>query len=242
MSERPLQDVLIDAPPRRGVPGWIWGCGGGCLLMMVLLIGFTVFTFNKLQKAMGPEAAWPVIQSVMPYDEPQPDGLTAYVIDPSAMVRTVGGWFGASEEDIADVPNMQVFGFLRERDSTNYLFSLWRDTSRPAPSFDTSENSLEFELQGKVVRAYIQRPSQEDVAGANVGIKDNSDALMLDMGPRSGGHLTLMVQGQGGAGTAADVVATLQHFDLWATLTGPLESEVLPSAPTAPSGGDEGGD
>lgn len=243
MSERPLQDVLSDAPPRRGVPGWIWGCGGGCLLLMVLVVGFTVFTFNQLQKAMGPDAAWPVIQSVMPYEEPHPEGLGAYVVDPSAMARKVGGWFGATEEDLAEVPNVQVFGFLREPENTNYLFTLWRDTSTPAPSIDGSGNSVEFELQGKTVRAYIQRPeaNQEDVAGANVGIRTNSDALMLDLGPRTGGHLTLMVQGQGGAASAADVVAVLQPFDLWKTLTGPLESEVNPAPPAPPADTDESG-
>ena len=241
MSERPLQDVLTDAPPRRGVPGWIWGCGGGCLILMVLLVGFTVFFFNKLQRELGPEAAWPVIQTVMPFEEPHPEELTAFVFDPAAMVRKVGGWFGASEEELSDMPDVKLFGFVRQPENTNYTFSLWRDGSDPAPGPGASEKSVEFELQGKTVRAHIFRPSEEDVGVDNMGIRVGSEVFMLDLGPRSDGHLTLMVQGPSGPGTAGDVVATLSPFDLWSTLTGPLKSEVSLSPPTAPADADDSG-
>ncbi|QDU83642.1 hypothetical protein Pla163_07410 [Planctomycetes bacterium Pla163] len=68
-------DVQLEdaAPPKRGVPIWVWGCGGGCLFMLVAAIVFTMWFGNKLMNMFGPEAAWPVIAEVMPYAE---DGAT----------------------------------------------------------------------------------------------------------------------------------------------------------------------
>jgi len=73
MNEQAVQDrwdvELEDAPPKSGVPKWVWGCGGGCLLMLVALIATTIFLGNLARKHFGPEAAWPVVAEVMPYGD-----------------------------------------------------------------------------------------------------------------------------------------------------------------------------
>jgi hypothetical protein len=73
---------LEDAPrPKRGVPLWIWGCGGGCLLTMALVIGCTGWAFSSVYKAIGPDKAWPLIAEVLPYGEEPPEGYEAVVFD-----------------------------------------------------------------------------------------------------------------------------------------------------------------
>lgn len=64
-------DVQLEdaAPAKRGVPIWVWGCGGGCLFMLVAAIVFTMWFGNKIMTMFGPEAAWPVIAEVMPYTD-----------------------------------------------------------------------------------------------------------------------------------------------------------------------------
>lgn len=68
---------LEDAPLKKsGVPGWVWGCGGGCMLTLLLVIGATWWFGSKLVKGFGPEAAWPQVAEIMPYGPPAPDGGT----------------------------------------------------------------------------------------------------------------------------------------------------------------------
>jgi hypothetical protein len=103
-------DVQLEdaAPPKRGVPIWVWGCGGGCLFMLVAAIVFTLWFFNKMAGVFGPEAAWPVIAEVMPYAE---DGATeeelvaarppGYIPGLFPLSR-VAGWFPSEEEEQVD--------------------------------------------------------------------------------------------------------------------------------------------
>jgi len=75
MNEQAVQDrwdvELEDAkPPKSGVPIWVWGCGGGCLLFLVIALVGTFWFAGKMVKMFGPEAAWPVVAEVMPYTDP----------------------------------------------------------------------------------------------------------------------------------------------------------------------------
>ena len=53
--------MATDMPAERGraFPIWIWGCGGGCLLTLVLVFGALFWIGNKVYSRIGPEAAWP---------------------------------------------------------------------------------------------------------------------------------------------------------------------------------------
>lgn len=60
---------LEDAPPKSGVPKWVWGCGGGCLLLLVVTLVGTIWFFNKILAEYGPEKTWPVVQEIMPFTD-----------------------------------------------------------------------------------------------------------------------------------------------------------------------------
>lgn len=69
---------LEDAPQKKSsVPGWVWGCGGGCLLVLLLVIGATWWIASKVQAMIDPENAWPEIAKLMPYGPLGPDGVQA---------------------------------------------------------------------------------------------------------------------------------------------------------------------
>lgn len=98
---------LEDAPVKSGVPVWVWGCGGGCLLLLVAAIGGTLWFGNKMVAMFGPDAAWPVIAEIMPYAEEglsaeelvaaRPAGYTPVLIP----LGQLAGMFG-SEEDAGE--------------------------------------------------------------------------------------------------------------------------------------------
>ena len=66
-----------DAPvKKRGclLPTWLWGCGGGCLLMIILSIGGGIYCVGKVKNAMDPDAQWAKLDKILPFDE-RPGGL-----------------------------------------------------------------------------------------------------------------------------------------------------------------------
>jgi len=60
--EQPADDDWAEttAPPpkKKGIPGWLMFCGGGCLIAMILGAIGTFFLVGEVKKAMDPEAQW----------------------------------------------------------------------------------------------------------------------------------------------------------------------------------------
>ena len=56
---------------KRGcfLPTWLWACGGGCLLALILTVGGGFYCVGQGLKAMDPEVQWPRMQKVLPFDE-----------------------------------------------------------------------------------------------------------------------------------------------------------------------------
>jgi len=59
-----------EAPVRKkAVPTWLWFCGGGCLLALIVAIAGGAWIFGEVKDALDPEKQWPKIQAILPYDE-----------------------------------------------------------------------------------------------------------------------------------------------------------------------------
>jgi len=77
-DEEPWGDDF-QVPARRtpGIPGWVWGCGGGCLFATVLAVVALFFAGGRLQEwaesHMDPAEQWPEVAQVLPVDEPPED-------------------------------------------------------------------------------------------------------------------------------------------------------------------------
>lgn len=58
---------------KGGIPMWVWGCGGGCLLLMVLgvvAVGMFAKVFvEEIEKAQDPEVQQAVVAQYMDFDE-----------------------------------------------------------------------------------------------------------------------------------------------------------------------------
>lgn len=63
-----------EAPVRKkSIPTWLWFCGGGCLLALVLAIAGGAWGVSLFKDAMDPEKQWPNVQAILPYDEQPPE-------------------------------------------------------------------------------------------------------------------------------------------------------------------------
>ena len=77
---------------KRGVPSWVfWGCGGGCLLAILAVVGMLAFGGSVLREAFDPEQAWDGVAKLLPHDERPADweaygtsrfGIGFYVLRP----------------------------------------------------------------------------------------------------------------------------------------------------------------
>ncbi|MAE27860.1 MAG: hypothetical protein QF724_10195 [Planctomycetota bacterium] len=67
-------EALASKPTKRRLPTWLWFCGGGCLLAILLVILGGIFVFNKIEEATDDETQWALLSEVLSYDE-RPDNL-----------------------------------------------------------------------------------------------------------------------------------------------------------------------
>lgn len=61
------------APPKKGIPGWVWGCGGGCALVLLVGVVLAFFGFRYARKFVDQDANWARIDEVLPVVE-RPEG------------------------------------------------------------------------------------------------------------------------------------------------------------------------
>ena len=60
-------------PTKKSIPTWVWFCGGGCLLAVLLAVVAIGFGFQFVKKAMDPEVQWQKLALILPYDERPPE-------------------------------------------------------------------------------------------------------------------------------------------------------------------------
>jgi hypothetical protein len=120
--------VPTQEPGGRAFPVWIWGCGGGCLVVLVLLMGAGFWLQSWAQKTFGPEAAWPIVQEVTPYGPEPPEGYLATIAGIGVLQEMLER-FGADTEAIEDLVIEQVVridrvidGDTGEYAATYYIF------------------------------------------------------------------------------------------------------------------------
>jgi len=77
MSESQWGDEGQNAPAKKKVPTWVWACGGGCLVALILGIIAVVFVVKfgtkMVQEGKDPELQWPKLAQVLPFDARPPE-------------------------------------------------------------------------------------------------------------------------------------------------------------------------
>ena len=68
MAETAWSEEVSGPPKKRGVPTWLWFCGGGCLLAVLFAIVAIGLVYRVVSKGMDPEAQKAAVAKILPYD------------------------------------------------------------------------------------------------------------------------------------------------------------------------------
>ena len=250
---------LEDAPPpKRGVPLWIWGCGGGCLLTLGGFILLTYLGFRSLYSAIGPEKAWPLLAEVLPYGDEPPEGYEAVVFDSELLADSrLVGWMleRAGPGAAGELPQEghRVFAvtetFEEKRGAgTGSRLHLWslpagQDPAETEPPvvFDEArflekqdEETLEVTLQGRTLtaRRYTAQGQTLPYAGEQA-----QEYLEVDLtGSRDRALLAKLISTGDQRADEEELERFLEPFDVWLEGGAPSTSETEPSPPEGEDG------
>jgi len=59
-------------PKKKRIPTWLWFCGGGCIVAVILAVVAAFFLFEYFKGWGSPEKQLPALAKVLPFDEPLP--------------------------------------------------------------------------------------------------------------------------------------------------------------------------
>ena len=74
MSEAEMYEQEEVAPKKKGLPTWLWFCGSGCLVMVILFVVGIGWVVKEAKKLADPELQWPKLAEVLPFEE-RPDNI-----------------------------------------------------------------------------------------------------------------------------------------------------------------------
>ena len=61
---------IESVPKRKGAfPPWLWFCGSGCLIVVLLLIGLLALGARFVKRGQDAERQWSKLEQVLPFDE-----------------------------------------------------------------------------------------------------------------------------------------------------------------------------
>jgi hypothetical protein len=72
MTDEDWGDIR-EAGSSKGIPFWVWGCGGGCLLFIVLIVAAGFWGYGFVKDAINPDIAWTNVEQLVDFDERHPD-------------------------------------------------------------------------------------------------------------------------------------------------------------------------
>jgi hypothetical protein len=165
VAETTWGEEAPSAPPTKSIPTWVWFCGAGCLVMLVIGIALLVFGMSFMKKAMDPETQWRALAEVLPYDERPPE------MTPKMGMNTLG----VKQVTLIDTRGYQIqiqeMGGAKAQEAREQLFE------KDPPEFPkemlgvfkfSNVRSSLAEVQGRKIHVVRMKPEFEGIAKSMV--------------------------------------------------------------------------
>lgn len=181
MTEQEWADVphAPDVPPkRRGLPGWLWFCGGGCLVALVLVLVGGYFVFEFFREASDPEIQWPKFEKFVEVGE-RPEGWRIFGLP------FVDG-FALEDPSSGTAITLWVFKESQKNDFEEVFSGGFEGGGLPVISEVENTELTEVVVQGRKMR--MVRFTQTNL----VDELDGARGAFLDITPDGGSRPQLM--------------------------------------------------
>ncbi len=207
MTETTWSEEVAEPPKKKGIPLWVWGCGGGCLLAVIAALAVGVFLFGWVQEAVDPAVVWPKIAEILPFDEQPPYTVFGWTVGAEIYVMVdepkefTGILFPVGELDEQEVAEMDQL-FKGEIEGGAFGVGEMKDTE-----------VLTIDVAGRSCRAVRYASS-----GLNIpGIPQNTEAenVLIDLSRDPQRFVLLVLVDPDGEVDQADIDAFLAPFDPW---------------------------
>ena len=190
------------AEKKSGVPKWVWfGCGGGCIVALLLAAVASFFFMTFIKDAQDPEKVWPLVAEALPFDE-RPEGWTV----------SGGGLMGTNQ--IVMIPEggegMAMLYTFPNSEGLNELFDPESMANNMVMLSIENAEAGEIEVQGRKARTLrFEAPAP--------GTDKAIPSLRIDLTGDGNVYVCLQVFKQGGTEPVADedVRRMLEPFDVW---------------------------
>jgi len=190
------------AEKKSGVPKWVWfGCGGGCLLALLLAAVASFFFMTFIRDAQDPEKVWPLVAEALPFDE-RPEGWTV----------SGGGMLGTNQIVMFPEGGKEM-AMLYTFPSSEGLDELFDPESMANNMVMLSIENAEFgeiEIQGRKARTLrFEAPAP--------GTDETRPSLRIDLTGDGSVYACLQVSNPPDRGPVSDedVQRMLEPFDVW---------------------------
>ncbi len=170
-------------PKQKRIPTWLWFCGGGCLLAVILTVVAAVFAFDYFKGWGNAEKQLPALAEALPFDEPLPPGTEFQMA-----IRFPFDWFVFTD----DRGFALVFIVVPPSKSSELRDTILNPEFKGGFMGNGNREELEeaiVQVQGREVKGlrYRQHGASDGQAGSGEG-----PGIVLDIGPESGGKMIVL--------------------------------------------------
>lgn len=183
MNDTTWGDETLPPKPKR-IPTWLYFCGGGCVLAVILAVVVAVFAFDYFKGWGSPEKQLPALAEALPFDEPLPPETEFQMA-----IRFPFDWFVFTDSrgfmlQFIVVPESKAAELRETILNPEFSGGFMGKGNR-----EDIEEAL-VRVQGREVRGlrYLQRGGGSQGEGQG----GEGPGLVLEIGPESGGNLIIL--------------------------------------------------
>lgn len=182
MTDTTWGDESLPPKPKR-IPTWLWFCGGGCILAVLLSVVALVFAFDYFKSWGSAEKQLPALAEALPFDEPLPPETEFKMA-----IRFPFDWFVFTDERGFAI----VFIVVPPSKASEMRDTILNPEFKGGFMGKGSREELEeatVQVQGREVKGlrYLQRGGS-----GSQGYDGSGPGIVLDIGPESGGKVIVL--------------------------------------------------
>lgn len=188
----------LATPPKKRIPGWVWGCGAGCLLFLLLTVGVLAVGFTFVRKAVDQDAQWERLGAYLPVAE-RPPGVSIFGMP--IRIEGMAMWVLMDEAHHRQGLFLQAPAGKDATQTRQELLASDQDKQLGGLFGGYGRNEVEkgtIEVQGRSLeclryQSFPKEDSSESSSLSAVGAQFEGASMVVDLAPEGSGEVLLLI-------------------------------------------------